>query len=119
MLPLPRFCGFDAEDIHVFLERLEAYFAIKGITDDTRQLAILKSQVQDALDVKFDSALPADTYLQKKKQLIQVFDSPHKRLQARIMIKNLTLNPNESPNDFYRRLLIAAKRLDNLSEHEI
>ena len=78
-----------------------------------------KSQVQDALDVKFDSALPADTYLQKKKQLIQVFDSPHKRLQARIMIKNLTLNPNESPNDFYRRLLIAAKRLDNLSEHEI
>lgn len=51
------FYGFEGEDFRHFLHLLESFFALNGITQDARKVAILRAQLRRVAVVYFENAL--------------------------------------------------------------
>ena len=52
---LPTYGGYTQDNLNVFIDDLNSYFSIKGITEDDWKIVILHAQLQHAAKIFVDS----------------------------------------------------------------
>jgi hypothetical protein len=130
----PTFHGYDAEDINDFFGLLESYFGIKKVNQEVDKNLLLEGQLRGATRIWFEdqpwsnwnntanvpgTAAPDDavaaSYANRKLCLTQRYNTDQRKLQNSMRLQTMTMGPKESPNDYYTRLCVAAKRagIDN------
>lgn len=116
------FYGFEGEDLRYFLQLLESFFALSGIIQEYRKVAIMRAQLRRVALVYFENALKErDVALNKIS-----FEEASQILQDRFISETtiecyqhafdeMCQSVKESPSEFLSRLYEAAD-LANISD---
>lgn len=115
------FYGFEGEDFRFFTHSLDSFFALNGITADSRKVAILRAQLRRVAAVYFDNALKekdltvhkiayqdAVNLLQERFVSEAIIDVYQSAFEEMFQVKG------ESPSEYLSRLYEAAD-LGNIS----
>ncbi|EIE81207.1 hypothetical protein G6F46_011580 [Rhizopus delemar] len=119
---LIEFYGYEGEDFRHFQEILESYLAISNTNNDSRKLAILKSQLRRAAKVYYERVIlvenPDVDYEQAMELLKKHYITPELIQSYEIEFNDMCQGTQEHPQIFLSRLREAAD-LANISNEAV
>ncbi|KAK4520735.1 Trehalose-6-P synthase/phosphatase complex synthase subunit [Mucor velutinosus] len=109
------FYGFEGEDFRHFLQLMESFFALKGITQDPRKVAIMRAQLRRVAAIFFDNTLKERNLALNKISFTDATTILQERFVSESIIEcyqstfdEMCQSPKESPSEFLSRLYKAA-----------
>lgn len=118
------FYGFEGEDFRHFLQLLESFYALNGITQDPRKVAIMRAQLRRAAAIFFDNTLKERDIEPNRIPFSDAIVILQERFVSESIIEcyqsafdEMCQSPKESPSEFLSRLYEAAD-LANINDEK-
>ena len=109
---LPTYGGYAQENLNAFIDDLNSYFSIKGITDDTRKKGILRAQLRHAAKIYAEDELSGpnapDLFNDWIDRLMRKFVTRDVLARRQYDFYDIIQGAKESPRDLASRMQEAA-----------